>query len=52
VQYAFDPENSFYKDVNNKVWPSLGDFCAGKYDPEKGLQTCEDAPTDTRHRRR
>jgi hypothetical protein len=45
--FAFDPENSFYKDVNNKVWPSYGNFCRGNYDPEKGIQTCADAPTET-----
>ena len=46
--YAFDPDNSYYKDDNNKVWPNYGKFCRGKYDPEKGTQTCEDVPdTDT-----
>ncbi len=45
--FAFDPENSFYKDANNKVWPSYGKYCSGDYDPEKGIQTCDDAPVDT-----
>ncbi len=46
--YAFDPDNSYYKDDNNKVWPNYGKFCRGRYDPEKGTQTCEDVPdTDT-----
>ncbi|MBK9755721.1 MAG: thrombospondin type 3 repeat-containing protein [Nannocystis sp.] len=47
-EFSFDPDNSFYKDDNNKVWPNYGNFCRGKYDPEKGIQTCEDVPdTDT-----
>jgi hypothetical protein len=30
------------------VWPNYGQFCRGNYDPEKAIQTCEDAPeTDT-----
>jgi len=46
--FAHDPDNSFYKDANNKVWPAYGQFCSGPYDPEKGLQSCEDAEdTDT-----
>ena len=39
--FAFDPENSFYKDTNNKVWPKVGKYCSGEYDPEKAQQTCE-----------
>lgn len=39
--FAFDPENSFYKDANNKVWPTVGKFCNGEYNPEKEQQTCE-----------
>ena len=47
-EFSFDPDNSFYKDDNNKVWPNYGQFCRGNYDPEKAIQTCEDAPeTDT-----
>jgi len=46
-EFSFDPDNALYKDVNNKVWPSFGNFCRGDYDPEKGIQTCADAPTDT-----
>lgn len=47
-EFSFDPDNSFYKDDNNKVWPNYGKFCRGSYDPEKAIQTCEDAPeTDT-----
>jgi hypothetical protein len=41
--YAFDPNNSFYKDENNKVWPNYGNVCRGVYDAEKGIPTCEDA---------
>lgn len=40
--YAFDPNNEFYKDENNKVWPNYGKFCKGEYDPEKEQSTCED----------
>ena len=32
--YAFDPDNSLYKDENNKVWPSYGKYCRGVWDPE------------------
>lgn len=32
--YAFDPDNSLYKDANNKVWPSYGKYCRGVWDPE------------------
>jgi hypothetical protein len=47
-EFSFDPDNAFYKDVNNKVWPNFGNYCRGPYDPEKGIQTCEDVPdTDT-----
>ncbi len=45
--FSFDPDNSFFKDENNKVWPSYGKFCRGFYDPDKGIQTCADAPMDT-----
>ena len=46
--YAFDPENSYYKDENNKVWPNYGNVCRGVYDADKGIPTCEDAgETDT-----
>ena len=46
--YSFDPDNSFYKDENNKVWPSNGKYCRGAYDADKGIPTCEEAPdTDT-----
>ena len=40
--YAFDPDNSQYKDSNNKLWPGSGMFCRGAYDPDKGLRSCED----------
>ena len=46
-EFAFDSDNAFFKDENNKVWPSYGNFCRGNYDPEKGIQTCADAPTDS-----
>jgi hypothetical protein len=46
--FAFDPDNAFYKDENNKVWSTYGKFCRGNYDPDKGLATCEEAAdTDT-----
>lgn len=32
--YAFDQDNSLYKDENNKVWPSYGKYCRGVWDPE------------------
>ena len=46
-EFSFDPDNSFYKDDNNKVWPNYGKFCRGNYDPEKAIATCEDAPETT-----
>lgn len=45
--YAFDPNNEFFKDENNKLWPNYGKFCKGQYDPEKEQSTCEDASEDT-----
>lgn len=33
-KFAFDPENTLYKDENNKVWPNYGEFCRGPWDPE------------------
>ena len=45
--FAFDPENSFYKDANNKVWPKVGKFCNGDYNPEKEQRTCEELEGDT-----
>ncbi|MBL9106943.1 MAG: thrombospondin [Myxococcales bacterium] len=45
--YAFDPNNEFYKDQNNKLWPNIGKFCRGEYDPEKEQVTCEDLLGDT-----
>lgn len=46
-EYAFDPNNEFYKDENNKVWPNYGKFCKGQYDPEKEQSTCEDVSGET-----
>mgnify|MGYP002149650175 CR=1 FL=1 len=46
-EFSFDPDNSFYKDDNNKVWPNYGKYCKGKYDPEKEQSTCEDISGDT-----
>jgi hypothetical protein len=45
-EFAFDPENAFYKDENNKVWPSYGKYCKGAYDPDRLLASC-DEPIDT-----
>lgn len=46
--YAFDPDNSFYKDQNNKVYPNAGKFCRGAYEPDKVIESCSDIPdTDT-----
>jgi hypothetical protein len=46
-EYAFDPNNEFYKDENNKVWPNYGKFCKGQFDPEKEQTSCEDVMGDT-----
>jgi hypothetical protein len=46
-EYAFDPNNEFYKDENNKVWPNYGKFCKGQFDPEKEQSSCEDVMGDT-----
>lgn len=46
--YGFDPDNSYYKDENNKVYPSAGKFCRGAYEPDKVLATCDEVgETDT-----
>ncbi|HEY0138309.1 MAG TPA: thrombospondin [Nannocystis sp.] len=41
--FAFDPENAKYKDANGKLWPTSGKYCAGEYDPENVLTSCEEA---------
>ncbi|MDC0723001.1 thrombospondin type 3 repeat-containing protein [Nannocystis bainbridge] len=28
-QFSFDPDNTLYKDQNNKVWPQYGQYCSG-----------------------
>ena len=33
-KFAFDPDNTLYKDQNNKVWPSNGKYCSGEWNPE------------------
>jgi len=46
--YGFDPDNSFYKDQNNKVYPNAGKFCRGSYEPDKVIESCDELPdTDT-----
>lgn len=43
--YSFDPDNTLYKDQNNKVWPNYGKYCRGVWDPEaapRRLTKCGD----------
>ena len=47
--YAFDPKNTLYRDQNNKVWPSDGQYCQGPWGPEVAprlLSQCGDLSED------
>ncbi|MGB1015315.1 MAG: thrombospondin type 3 repeat-containing protein, partial [Nannocystaceae bacterium] len=33
-KFAHDPNNEPYLDENGKLWPDLGKYCFGEYDPE------------------
>ncbi|MBZ5710323.1 thrombospondin type 3 repeat-containing protein [Nannocystis pusilla] len=47
--YAFDPNNSLYKDLNNKVWPSFGQYCSGVWAADVAprlLSQCGDQTED------
>ncbi len=39
-KFAHDPNNEPFLDENGKLWPDLGKFCYGEYDPE--MNSCGD----------
>ncbi len=44
-RFAHDPNNEPFLDENGKLWPDLGKYCYGDYDPEKN--SCGDDEEDT-----
>jgi len=47
--YAFDADNTLFKDLNNKVWPNYGQYCSGVWDPNVAprlLSQCGDLSED------
>ncbi|WAS99481.1 thrombospondin type 3 repeat-containing protein [Nannocystis punicea] len=48
-KFAFDPENTLFKDANNKVWPTHGQYCNGVWGVDVAprlLSQCGDLSED------